>query len=247
VRWGRLTVPNHRGVLVPRTLGLWEALGVVLATVALSAATGLGAAGWGASIGALLVFGAGLVDDLAPVGPRGLRNHLSALAHGHVTTGIVKAVVALGAAVVVVALEPRRGTGVQIAGVLLLAASANLWNGLDVVPGRALKAFLVVGVAVIGVDWHLAPPVPGAVSVAPLALVADLREWAMLGDGGSNLLGFSAGLGLYLVLPGWGVVLAAAVALTLNVVAEMVTLTRLIEATPPLRWFDRIGRLPADG
>jgi hypothetical protein len=244
MRWDRFFIPNHRGVPVPRVLGLWEALGVVLATAGLALAGGLGVAGWGASLGALLVVAAGLVDDLAPVGPRGLRNHLRSLVQGQVTTGIVKAVVAVGVAVVVVALEPRRGTATQIAGVLLIAASANLWNGLDVVPGRALKAFLVLGLAFVWVDWRLAPPIPGALATALPAVMWDLHERAMLGDGGSNLLGFTAGLGLYLLLPGWGVMLAAAAAVGLNVLAETVTLSGLIDATPPLRWFDRLGRIP---
>jgi len=30
----------------------------------------------------------------------------------------------------------------------------------------------------------------------------------------------------------------------LNVLAETVTFSRTIEAVPPLRWFDRLGRLP---
>jgi hypothetical protein len=144
---------------------------------------------------------------------------------------------------VVVAVEPRRGASVELAGVVLIAAATNLWNGLDVMPGRALKAFLVVGLLFIGVDWRLAPPVPGAFVPGLFGLLADLRERAMLGDGGSNLLGFTAGLGLYLVLPGWGVALGAAAAVALNLLGETVTLSRLIEATPPLRWFDGLGRI----
>jgi hypothetical protein len=69
----------------------------------------------------------------------------------------------------------------------------------------------------------------------------------MLGDGGSNLLGFTAGLGLYLVLPPPGVWVAAGVAVALNVLAETVTLSRLIDAVAPLRWFDRVGRVAAAG
>ena len=65
----------------------------------------------------------------------------------------------------------------------------------------------------------------------------------MLGDGGSNLLGFTAGLGLYLVLPGPWVWVAASVAVALNVLADTVTLSRLIDAVGPLRWFDRLGRV----
>jgi len=69
-------------------------------------------------------------------------------------------------------------------------------------------------------------------------------ERAVLGDGGSNLLGFAAGLGMYLVLADAGVWLAAGSAVVLNVLADTVTLSRLIEGTPPLRWFDTLGRLP---
>ncbi len=35
------------------------------------------------------------------------------------------------------------------------------------------------------------------------------------------------------------------IAVVVNAVAETVTLSRVIEAVPPLRWFDGLGRLPA--
>jgi hypothetical protein len=161
------------------------------------------------------------------------------------TTGALKVLVALGASAVVVALEGPRPGWVRLGGVVLLAACANLWNGLDVAPGRALKAFLPVGVA-----FALAGPVRwfpggvGALGAGVLALVPDLRERAMLGDAGSNALGFAAGLCLYLLLPGGWVVVAAAVAVALNLVAETLTLSRAIAALPPLRLLDRLGRLP---
>jgi hypothetical protein len=67
----------------------------------------------------------------------------------------------------------------------------------------------------------------------------------MLGDGGANLLGFTIGLGLYLVLGDAWVVVAAAIAVAINAVAETATLSWVIDAVPPLRWFDALGRLPA--
>ena len=72
-------------------------------------------AGWGALAAAVLVFAAGLVDDLAPVGPRGLRNHVRGLAAGHVSTGIVKVVVIVAAAVVAIALQPGRSGWIRLA------------------------------------------------------------------------------------------------------------------------------------
>jgi UDP-GlcNAc:undecaprenyl-phosphate/decaprenyl-phosphate GlcNAc-1-phosphate transferase len=77
-----------------------------------------------------------------------------------------------------------------------------------------------------------------AVGVLPF----DLLERAMLGDAGSNPLGVLAGAGLAVVLPTAGVVVAAVAAVLMQVAAETVTLSRAIEAVPPLRWFDRLGR-----
>jgi hypothetical protein len=68
----------------------------------------------------------------------------------------------------------------------------------------------------------------------------------MLGDAGSNPLGFAAGLGLYLTLGEAWVAAAAGTAVALNVLAETVTLSRIVERAPPLRWLDRLGRVPAE-
>lgn len=247
MRAGRLTVENYRGVPVPRTLGLLIAL-AALGSTGVIALTGRPApvtrAGWGALGATALVFAAGLIDDLAPAGPRGLRNHLRDLAAGHVSTGIVKVVVIVAAAVIVIALQPGRSGWTRLAGAVLVAASANVWNGLDVRPGRAIKFGLLASVGLVGVDLALLPTLPGVVLGSVAGLWFDLHERAMLGDGGANLLGFTIGLGLYLVLPDPGVVIAAAVAVGINAVAETATLSRVIDAVPPLRWFDGLGRLP---
>jgi hypothetical protein len=243
MRWSGLRGPNYRGVSVPRTLGIGLAAAAAGGTVLVAAFEPIDAAGWGALVGCLLVFAAGLVDDVAPVGPRGLRNHLRSLARGRMTTGILKLVVAVGAAAVVVALQPSRPGSVKLWGIVLLAAAANVWNGLDVRPGRALKVFLVPGLAFVA--WGTianAPAVAGLLVGGVLALPVDLRERAMLGDGGANLLGFAAGLGVFDLLSDPWVPLAAATAVGLNVVADTVTFSRVIEATPPLRFLDGLGR-----
>jgi UDP-GlcNAc:undecaprenyl-phosphate/decaprenyl-phosphate GlcNAc-1-phosphate transferase len=243
MRWGRLLVENHRGVPVPRVLGIALAIDAVVWTLVVATIREVGAAGWGALAGLLLVFGGGLIDDLAPPGPRGLRDHLRSVASGGATTGLIKVVVIVGSAVVVVALQPDRPTPVAVLGVVLLSASSNVWNGLDVVPGRSLKAFVPPALAFVvwGVSSD-APAVVGLLVGAVVVLPFDLRESAMLGDGGSNLLGFAAGIALYDALPDPWVAVAAGVAVVLNVVAETVSFSRVIERTPPLRWFDGLGR-----
>jgi hypothetical protein len=236
---------NHRGVRLPLILG------PVIGLVALLARFGGALAGhalaasvtWAIPAGAAVVFAAGLLDDLRGGDDRGLLGHVSALRSGRVTTGIVKAAAAAGGGAIVVALLPGRSALDSILSVLVMAAAANLWNGLDVAPGRAGKAFLAAGVAVMALFTANTPVFLAAmVGAAGAALWFDLREEAMLGDSGSNLLGFVAGAHLCLRVGTAGLAAAAAALVLLNVLAETVTLSRLIEASPPLRWVDRVGR-----
>jgi UDP-N-acetylmuramyl pentapeptide phosphotransferase/UDP-N-acetylglucosamine-1-phosphate transferase len=248
-RWGRrLTVKNHRGLPVPATLGIALFAGSALAQLvagllALIWGTELGRDTWGMLAGSVLVFAAGLADDLRPGGPRGLLAHGRELTHGRVTTGLLKAVAGVAGGALVVLTLRGRSAWVMVAGVLLIAAAANLWNGLDVRPGRAGKAFVLGAVPMmfLGPPALLARMLGGELAV----LWPDLRERGMLGDAGSNLLGFVIGAAAYAELTGAWVFAGAAVAIGLNLLAETVTLSRCIDAVAPLRWLDRLGRLPA--
>ena len=241
----RLTVRNHRGVPVPAVLGFVLAAGGALSAGVVAVVHHVPAAGWIAAGGAALVGAAGLLDDLTPGGPRGLRGHLRALAGGHVGSGVVKMLTIAGAAAVTVASSPPQRSGAaRVCGVLLIAASTNLWNGLDVRPGRALKFGFLALPAVVACDWPSAPFVPGVALASILVLPWDAGERAMLGDAGANLLGFAIGVALFDSLDDAQVVAAAAVAVILNVLADTVSLSRLIDAVPPLRWYDRIGGAP---
>jgi hypothetical protein len=116
-------------------------------------------------------------------------------------------------------------------------------NGLDVRPGRALKAFLVAALAfVLAGDLELGPAILGLYVAGLVVLPLDLRELAMLGDGGANLLGFAAGLGVYAVVRDPWVPVAAGIAVALNVVADTISFSRVIETVAPLRFLDRLGR-----
>jgi len=194
----------------------------------------------------ILVFLVGWFDDYRADSARGLRRHISELAHGKVTSGIVKLVGIVGAAAWVSASLTDDPVRILI-GIPLIAGAANLWNLLDVRPGRALKWFLLA--ALVLVSWYARYDdflLAAAIGSAVALLVWDLRERAMLGDAGSNLLGFVIGLALFRLLPTWGLGLALAVILILHALGETVTLSRIVEATPPLRWFDRLGRVPSN-
>jgi hypothetical protein len=249
--WRRLAVPNRRGALVSAALGI----PVAAATVALAwvgdladAARGrpLDGAIWLASA-TTLVFLIGLADDLARSGPRGLRGHAAALVRGRLSTGQLKLIGIPGAAFLAAwAVAAHRDPARLVASVILIAGAANVFNGLDVAPGRAIKAFLL---AAVPLDLLITPPWATflrATGAAAAVLWLDLRERAMLGDSGSNLLGFFLGVVLVSVWTGSAVGLwvAAGVAVALNGLAETVSFSRIIRSTPPLRWFDGLGRLP---
>jgi UDP-GlcNAc:undecaprenyl-phosphate GlcNAc-1-phosphate transferase len=252
VNWGRLCATNHRGASVPRILGAPLILAALAGTIVAAAAWGAGRSAWIVLGASALVFGAGLVDDLVEGGPRGIRQHLRALGRLEVSSGIVKLLVICGAAVAAVASLPSRPLWGAAACVIAIAACANLWNGLDVTPGRALKWFLLAGVplAVCGFlqhrAWIPAPAVPATVLAGGLLLAPDLRERAMLGDAGANLLGFEIGVGLCVVLSDAWIVVAAVAAVALNALAETLTLSRLIEGSAPLQWFDSLGLIPRE-
>jgi UDP-N-acetylmuramyl pentapeptide phosphotransferase/UDP-N-acetylglucosamine-1-phosphate transferase len=242
----RLVRENHRGDPVPAVLGLallgaaivGTLIGLLWANRAgpLMAAVLAGMVGLGA---------AGLLDDLAGDGPRGFRGHLGDLARGRPTTGILKLVVGLAAGVTVAVLIGGGALRVA-ASAVLVAVSVNLWNALDVAPGRSLKWAIVALVPVLAVTREAAFGVAAAATLgASVGLLPfDLTERGMLGDAGSNPLGFVVGTGLAAALPTAGVLAAAAAAVLLQTAAETVTISRLIEAAPPLRWFDRLGRRP---
>jgi hypothetical protein len=94
---------------------------------------------------------------------------------------------------------------------------------------------------VLACPWPSAPFAPGVALAALVVLPWDVGERAMLGDAGANLLGLAVGVALYGSLTDAQVAAAAVVAVGLNVLGETFTLSRAIDALPPLRWYDRLG------
>jgi UDP-N-acetylmuramyl pentapeptide phosphotransferase/UDP-N-acetylglucosamine-1-phosphate transferase len=240
-RWART---NHRGEPVTLLEGPAIATGLVAAAVVAPGLTGRVRAA--AVIAALGAGGLGAYDDLAGSGDRrGLRGHLGALRHGELTSGAVK-IVGIGATgLAAAALAGRRGTSVVLAGGVV-AATANLVNLLDLRPGRALKAGLILGLLDGRRGGDPARLAALATGSALVVLPADLGERTMLGDAGANALGAVLGLAAVAAEAGPARLAARLAALTaLTLVSEKVSYTKVIEATPGLRELDRMGRRPA--
>lgn len=189
----------------------------------------------------------GLLDDL--VGstraeqPRGWRGHARATMRGRFSTGALKAAGSLGAALFVLS---GRGAsaGEYLLSVALLVLATNFFNLLDLRPGRSIKALILVGAGVtIGsADVHPLWTVGLFAGPVLILLPFDLRERAMLGDTGSNVLGAVAGLLLVLTLSTLGQAIALGVIALATVYGEFRSLSELIERTPILRQIDSLGR-----
>jgi hypothetical protein len=234
---------NHRGEPVTLLAGPAFAAGAVTAVAVapgVPARMRLAAVFAGTAAGAL-----GAYDDLVGSGDsRGFKGHLSALARGEVTTGAMK-ILGIGAAgLVAAALAGTRGrttaADVLINGALV-AGTANLLNLFDLRPGRAIKVGAIAGLpGTLSDSAVAAAPFGAALALLP----DDLGERAMLGDAGANALGALLGVSAAHLPRTVRIGLLAGVA-ALNAASEVVSFTKVIQATPALRWADQLGRRPA--
>lgn len=147
---------NFHGVTVSLRGGVAMAGASVASAAVASALSDQPRAALGGVVASLGGGVAGYIDDVdqgAHDGgkvAKGLKGHLGALAHGQVTTGVIK-IAGIGAsALAASALVGSKATSVggKVADLavntVLIAGTANLANLLDLRPGRALKATVLV-------------------------------------------------------------------------------------------------------
>jgi UDP-GlcNAc:undecaprenyl-phosphate GlcNAc-1-phosphate transferase len=190
----------------------------------------------------------GFLDDALGQGgaearARGWRGHGRALREGTLSTGAIKAIGALALAAYVVS-----GRGLEswryAADVVLLILATNLFNLLDLRPGRAEKGLALLAVGLCIGAWTLAPVELLGIFAGPVLIGAwlTLRERAMLGDTGSNLIGAIAGVWLLTILGGEARLIALALVVALTIYGELRSISATIDSVPPLRWLDSLGR-----
>jgi len=190
----------------------------------------------------------GFLDDSLGRGeatgsPRGWRGHWAALRRGRLSTGAIKAIGALALAAYVIS-----GRGLEswryLADVALLILATNAFNLLDLRPGRAEKGLALLGAGLCLGAWTLAPLELLGVFAGAILVGArfTLREQAMLGDTGANLIGAVAGVWLLTTLGADARLVALAAVAALTVYGELRSISAAIESVPPLRWLDSLGR-----
>jgi UDP-N-acetylmuramyl pentapeptide phosphotransferase/UDP-N-acetylglucosamine-1-phosphate transferase len=248
--------PNYRGRTLPTPFGVLALAAALLALIPLMLLAKLASAEvfhpevLPIAVYALGVIALGLVDDTLAAGGtgtrpahRGWRGHGAAALRGELSTGALKAFGSLGLALLAVSyFSLSNGRWLLAAAVLVLAT--NVFNLLDLRPGRSTKAFVLLGAGLTIGSMDLRPLWVVGLFAAPalIAGIYDLRERAMLGDTGANLLGALAGMWLVLTLSGTGQVVALVLLGAITLYGEIRSLSALIERTPGLRELDSWGR-----
>jgi UDP-GlcNAc:undecaprenyl-phosphate/decaprenyl-phosphate GlcNAc-1-phosphate transferase len=246
---GRLERENYRGVRLPFPAGTVIVAAAALALIPLSILDELldvdvfrGDVG----IVAVYVLGVaflGLLDDVLAAEPRGWRGHGAAVLGGGLSTGALKAAGSLGLALFALG-DRGYSAGEYVLAVLLVVLTTNLFNLLDLRPGRSFKVFVVLGAGLTLGAWDAGPLATLGLFAGAVAVlgVYDLRERAMLGDTGSNLIGGLAGLWLVLTLGTLGQGIALAVVTAATIYGEFRSISALVDRNPLLRQLDSLGR-----
>lgn len=275
---------NFHGVTVSLRGGVAMAGAAVASAAVASALSDQPRAALGGVVASLGGGLAGYIDDVdqgAHDGgkvAKGLKGHLGALAHGQVTTGVIK-IAGIGAsALAASALVGSKATSVSgkvadlALNTVLIAGTANLANLLDLRPGRALKATVLVAAPLSYFSCAAAktpasgasgaasatPAAPASASgasaqrllasglnaAAITALVEDLQETTMLGDTGANAAGALLGTSLA-ANDSWKLRLGTTLGVVgLILASEKVSFSKVIAANPALNWLDQLWRRP---
>jgi hypothetical protein len=261
---------NFHGVTVSLRGGVAMAGASVASAAVASALSDQPRAALGGAVAALGGAVAGYIDDVdqgAHDGgkvAKGLKGHLGALAHGQVTTGVIK-IAGIGAsALAASALVGSKATSVSgkvadlVLNTVLIAGTANLANLLDLRPGRALKATVLVAAPLSYFSCAAAAKPEASASgasaqrllasglnaAAITALVEDLQETTMLGDTGANAAGALLGTSLA-ANDSWKLRLGTALGVVgLILASEKVSFSKVIAANPALNWLDQLWRRP---
>jgi len=270
---GGHTVQNYRGVALACPLGIVLVAAVALTLGGLEAIRVFGASDEPyVTAGAVFVLGVaalGLFDDAYSGASRGWRGHGAAVRRGEFPTGLLKAVGTLGLAAYVAStgvaassvegafFNRSVGEGESVSAfvppdvlpyllaVVVLVLTTNLFNIVDLRPGRAVKLFVLVAIgATMAVGVDLVESFGAYLGAILVVGVYDLRERGMLGDTGANLVGAVAGLMLVTAITSTtGLAVCVVVLLAVTAYGEFRSLSAFVERTPGFRHLDSIGRI----
>jgi hypothetical protein len=190
----------------------------------------------------------GLIDDIwGDKNIKGLKGHFGKLKNGIVTTGILKAVI--GTIVSFFYAQKFSFTFYElVVNFIIILLFINSLNLFDLRPGRCCKVFFILyGIAymymLFTAEYHQAQ----YMAVIPAAVIPffiyDLKAVMMLGDAGSNILGFMLGFIYITIFPLYLKALLAVGLIMLHWLTEKKSLTDIINNNYILKYLDNLGRI----
>lgn len=237
----KCTCPNYKGVNIPTAMGI-AAIPVIVLLQAILYLFLKDVRIIAITLSAVFMALVGLLDDL--VGQKdvkGFKGHIRELLGGRLTTGGLKAIVGFFTAFFVSAIFSSTYTDILL-NTVLISLFTNTLNLLDLRPGRAIKFFALVFIIESVFAYRYAGLLLPIVGFILVYFPLDIKARGMLGDTGSNLLG--AALGAFTAVSlNFNIRLGITLLLILiHVIAEKYSITRLIEKSRVLKFFDELGR-----
>ncbi len=186
----------------------------------------------------------GILDDLiGEKNIKGLRGHVKALFSGVLTTGGIKAMFGLFISIILSNYISINFIDFIINS-LIIGLFTNLINMFDLRPGRATKVFVVFALLFIlsGFIREKSYIIYSLFGILIPYIRLDLKAMAMMGDVGSNVLGFTLGI---LAATSFSFVFRIIILFLLivfHLLAEKVSFSKIIDNNKVLRYFDSLGR-----
>ncbi|MDD3839178.1 MAG: hypothetical protein PHP06_01210 [Clostridia bacterium] len=185
----------------------------------------------------------GIVDDL--VGNRrttGLRGHFSKFIKGDFTTGTFKAIICLLISIIISS-TLSKGYIDLILNILVICLSTNLINIFDVRPGRAVKVVLFLCTIFLLIEISLLYLATPLICMLGVYGNYDVKSYCMMGDTGSNILGFILGFFSISHFDFLTKITYLIFLIIIHIVAERYSITDIINHHRVLSFIDKIGSI----
>jgi len=192
----------------------------------------------------LIAFVGWMDDRFGGTEAKGIKGHVSLWwKEGIWSTGMGKAATGIWVAIIVSTIYSKSvWEWILHAGLIVLLI--NQINLFDLRPGRAIKGFGVY-LLILLVQAYASIPLILCLPVVVTVLFLfreDIRGKAMLGDTGSNVLGFAMAFWLVIYASLFLKILIFSAGVLIQIYAEKKSISSLIQRTPVLYWLDMLGR-----
>lgn len=190
----------------------------------------------------------GLLDDL--IGNKyikGLRGHIKALFHGEITTGALKAIFGFFISLVTSSILSTSFVDFAI-NTFVIGLFTNFINLFDLRPGRAAKMFIFLAIILLiaNINNKYAYIIWSFFGILIPYINLDLKARAMMGDVGSNTLGYTLGVFAVTSFHITGKLIILILLVIFHILSEKVSFSKVIENNRFLKFLDMIGRYEND-